>query len=73
MKTYDFCVPVSGQELFSVEANSFEEALEKVYNGDFSSEPTLDDIDWDFGLGRYDTEAQLKDCCIVSEIIEEKK
>ena len=67
MKTYDFCVPVSGQEMFPVEANSWEEALEKVYKENYSIEPTLDDINWDFGLGSYDTEAHLKSCCIVSE------
>ena len=73
MNTYDFCVPVSGQEMFSVEANSWEESLEKVYKENYSVKPTLDDINWDFGLGRYDTEAQLKSCCIVSEVTEEKK
>ena len=72
MKTYDFYIPVSGQEIFSVEANSWEEALEKVYKENYSQEPTLDDINWDFGLGRYDIDEKLKSCCIITEN-EEKK
>lgn len=73
MNTYDFCVPVSGQELFSVEANSFEEALEKVYKGDYSVEPTLYDVNWDFGLGNYNTDEELKRSCVITEHTEEEE
>lgn len=47
---YNFTVPVVGQEHFSVVAESYEEALNKINNSDFYDEPTLDDIDWDFGF-----------------------
>ena len=71
MKEYNFCVPVSGQEFFSVEANSFEEALEKVYSEKYSAQPTLDDINWNFGLGNHDTYYELERCCTVSDINQE--
>ena len=51
-KIYNFTVPVSGYEHFSVKADSYEEALKKIDNEDYYMKPTLDDIDWDFGLGR---------------------
>ena len=55
-KIYNFSVPVSGYENFSVKADSYEEALEKINNSDYYLEPTLEEIDWDFGLGRTSEE-----------------
>lgn len=48
-KIFNFTVPVSGQESFSVVASSYEEALEKINNEDYYVKPELEDIDWDFG------------------------
>lgn len=62
---YNFTVPVSGLEHFSVEANSYEEALEKIYNSDYYIEPDLDDIDWDFGF--QDISETLCKCYIVTK------
>ena len=49
-KVYNFTVPVSGTENFSVVADSYEEALEKINNSEYYLEPEVDDIDWDFGF-----------------------
>ena len=47
---YNFTVPVCGVENFSVVAESYDEALDKVNSGDYFFEPSLDDIHWDFGF-----------------------
>ena len=47
---YNFTVPVRGEENFSVVAESYEEALDKINNEDYFIEPSLDDIEWDFGF-----------------------
>lgn len=47
-KIYNFDVPVSGRETFSVVASSYEEALEKINNEDYYVDPEIEDIDWDF-------------------------
>lgn len=62
---YNFTVPVSGLEHFSVEANSYEEALEKIHNSDYYTEPQLDDIDWDFGF--RETEEELANCYVITK------
>lgn len=51
-KIYNFDVPVSGRETFSVVASSYEEALEKIYKEEYETAPETSDIDWDFGLGQ---------------------
>ena len=50
-KIYNFDVPVSGRETFSVRASSYEEAITKINNEDFEVEPETIDVEWDFGLG----------------------
>ena len=47
---YNFTVPVRGEEHFSVVAESYEEAVDKINNEDYFIEPSLDDLDWDFGF-----------------------
>lgn len=47
---YNFTVPVRGEEHFSVVAESYEEALDKINNEDYFIEPSLEDVDWDFGF-----------------------
>lgn len=47
-KIYNFDVPVSGRETFSVVASSYEEALEKINNEEYYIEPETEDIEWDF-------------------------
>lgn len=49
-KIYNFSVPICGEEYFSVIASSYEEAVEKINREEYYVEPTLDDIDWDFGF-----------------------
>lgn len=51
-KIYNFDVPVSGRETFSVIASSYEEALEKIRNDEYECAPEVSDIEWDFGLGQ---------------------
>ena len=51
-KIYNFDVPVSGRETFSVVASSSEEALEKMQKEEYEVSPELQEIEWDFGLGR---------------------
>ncbi|QEP53260.1 putative RNA polymerase inhibitor [Acinetobacter phage BS46] len=48
MSVYWFTVPIKGEETFAVEANSLEEALERVTKGEYVSEPEIRDVDWDF-------------------------
>lgn len=64
-KIFNFTVPVSGYEHFSVEADTYEEAVEKIYKEDYSVSPTLDDIDWDFGFREVGEE--LMKCYTVKE------
>jgi hypothetical protein len=47
-KIYNFDVPVSGRETFSVIASSYEEAVEKINKGQYYLEPETSDIEWDF-------------------------
>ena len=68
LKEYNFSVPIKGYEHFSVKANSYEEALEKINNCEYECEPTLDDIDWDFGF--RGAEEELPSCYTVQEIDE---
>jgi hypothetical protein len=49
-KIFNFNVPVSGRETFSVVASSYEEALEKINRDDYYIRPEVSDIEWDFGL-----------------------
>ena len=67
-KLFNFSVPVKGIEHFSVKAETYEEALEKINNCEYEYEPTLDDIDWDFGF--RDVEEELLSCYTVQEINE---
>lgn len=62
---YNFTVPVRGEELFSVVAESYEEALDKINNSDYYIEPSLDDIDWDFGF--RSSEEELPKCYTLEE------
>ena len=55
-KIYNFDVPVSGRETFSVVASSYEEALEKINNEDYYTHPETSEIEWDFGLGQDGTQ-----------------
>lgn len=64
-KVFNFNVPVSGFESFSVIADSYEEALEKIENSDYYCAPSLDDIDWDFGF--RDVSEELPKCYSVSK------
>lgn len=57
---YNFTVPVRGEEIFSVVAESYDEALDKINNEDYFIEPFLDDVDWDFGF--RDAEEVLPKC-----------
>lgn len=67
-KIFNFSVPVKGIEHFSVKADTYEEALEKINKSEYECEPTLDDIDWDFGF--RDLEEELPSCYTVQEIDE---
>lgn len=62
---YNFTVPVRGEEIFSVVAESYEEALDKISNEDYFIEPSLDDIDWDFGF--RDSKEELPRCYTLEE------
>jgi len=62
---YNFTVPVRGEELFSVIAESYEEALDKINNADYYIEPSLEDIDWDFGF--RGSEEELPKCYTLEE------
>ena len=65
MKIFNFSVPVKGYENFSVKAETYEEALEKINKSEYECEPTLDDIDWDFGF--RESEEELPSCYIIEE------
>ena len=67
-KLFNFTVPVKGIEHFSVKAETYEEALEKINSCEYEYKPTLDDIDWDFGF--RDVEEELSSCYTVQEINE---
>ncbi|MEC8123695.1 MAG: hypothetical protein VX125_07560 [Pseudomonadota bacterium] len=66
-KIYNFDVPVSGRETFSVIASSYEEALEKIYKEQYYIPPETGEIEWDFGLGQ-DAENHLPGCFVVSDL-----
>ena len=66
-KIYNFDVPVSGRETFSVRASSYEEALEKIRNEEYEIPPEVSEIDWDFGLG-HDADQHLQDCYTLEKI-----
>jgi len=51
MKRFCFSVPVSGTEYFSVEAETLEEAIEKLTGGSCNFKDG-DEIDWDMGWER---------------------
>ena len=57
---YNFTVPVSGEESFSVVAESYEEALDKISSEDYFVEPSLENVEWDFGFG--EVSEQLPRC-----------
>lgn len=65
---YNFTVPVCGEEHFSVIAESYEEALDKISNSDYHVEPSLEDIDWDFGF--RESEEELPRCYTLEEFDE---
>lgn len=67
-KIFNFSVPVKGYEHFSVIADSYEEAVEKINNEEYYIKPSLDDLDWDFGF--RDSEEELPKCYTVQEIDE---
>lgn len=62
---YNFTVPVRGEEIFSVVAESYEEALDKINNEDYYIEPSLEDIERDFGF--RDAEDELSRCYTLEE------
>lgn len=64
-KVFNFNVPVSGFETFSVVADSYEDALEKIENSEYCCEPSLDDIGWDFGF--RDISEELPECYSISK------
>ena len=68
-KIYNFDVPVSGRETFSVIASNYEEALEKINKEEYETNPQLEDIEWDFGLGR-DAGEYLPKCFTLSNLEE---
>lgn len=68
-KIYNFDVPVSGRESFSVVASSYEEALEKINNDQYYIQPEVTEVEWDFGLGQ-DQEYHLPKCYVLSEFEE---
>lgn len=68
-KIYNFNVPVSGRETFSVVASSYEEALEKLNKEEYETNPQLEDIEWDFGLG-CDSDEYLPKCFTLSDFEE---
>lgn len=47
---WDFSIPVSGYENFSIVAKTFEEAIQKMLRDEYSVPPTFDDIDFDLGF-----------------------
>ena len=65
MKIFNFSVPVKGYENFSVKAETYEEALEKINKSEYECEPTLYDIDWDFGF--RESEEGLPSCYTIEE------
>lgn len=67
---YNFAVPVSGQEFFSVIASSYEEALGKIRLAEYHEKSKLQDVDWDFGLGQS-SEEHLPKCYTLSEVNKE--
>ena len=68
-KIYNFDVPVSGRETFSVIASSYEDALEKMRKEDYETSPQVEDIEWDFGLG-CDSDEYLPKCLTLSDFEE---
>lgn len=71
IKVFDFSIPVKGLENFSVLAENYEEAIEKIHKCEYFVEPTLDDIDWDFGF-RHSGE-ELERCYTISDYKGETK
>lgn len=66
MSVYWFTVPIKGKETFAVEANSLEEALEQVTQGNYLFQPEIQDVDWDFEW--RSAEECLPDCvCSIEE------
>jgi len=51
MKRFNFSVPVTGVEHFSVDAGTLEEAIEKLEN-DSPKFKDGDEIEWDMGWSR---------------------
>ena len=64
-KVFTFVVPIKGQEMFSVIAENYEEAIDKINKEDYYLEPELDDINWDFGFRGSDEE--LPNCYTVED------
>ena len=62
---YNFAVPVQCEEHFSVIAESYEEALDKISNNNYHVEPSLENIEWDFGF--RDSEEELSSCYTLEE------
>lgn len=47
MKQFNFSVPITGTEYFSVQAETLEEAIELLTEGDSSNFKDGDDLEWD--------------------------
>ena len=50
MKVFNFSIPVTGTEYYSIKAESLEEAI-KLLEEDSSKYKDWDEIDWDLGWG----------------------
>ena len=55
MKLYEIGVPVTGWQVYQIEANSKEEAVEMVNNGEVDTNE-FDQITWDIDTNNWDVE-----------------
>lgn len=68
MKVFNFSIPVTGNEYYSVKAETLEEAIELLQEGAFKYKDG-DDINWDLGCGisKISLEDHLDDSYEVDE------
>lgn len=67
---WDFSVPVSGYEKFSIIAKTFDEAIQKMLREEYSVSPTFDDIDFDLGFNSNGLQGLEKYAC--KSIVDDK-
>jgi hypothetical protein len=55
MKLYEVAIPITGYQVYQVEAKSQEEAIELVNNGEVDTDD-FDEIAWDLDTNNWDIE-----------------